>query len=117
MPGSIPSPASSGCTDGAKDRVDWEDQGDWEHQGGVDIVLPIEGVVSGRRGAQIRRMSNPQSGAATSRFVGTIPELYDRHLGPLLFEQYAADLAGRLKLPPSATAVLEIAAGTGIVTE
>src|SRR5581483_3128450 len=40
---------------------------------------------------------------------------YDRYLGPLLFEPYAADLAARArKLAPKR--ILEIAAGTGIVT-
>ncbi|MEO6774762.1 MAG: methyltransferase domain-containing protein [Kofleriaceae bacterium] len=47
-------------------------------------------------------------------FVGSIPALYDRHMGPVLFEPYAHQLARRL--PPSATRVLEIAAGTGRVT-
>lgn len=48
-------------------------------------------------------------------FVGSIPENYDRHLGPALFEPYAADLAGRLRLTDGAP-VLELACGTGIVT-
>lgn len=47
-------------------------------------------------------------------FSGSIPELYDRHLGPVLFEPYAVDLARRL--PPGAARVLEIAAGTGRLT-
>jgi hypothetical protein len=29
-------------------------------------------------------------------FAGSIPELYDRYLGPLIFEPYARDLAARL---------------------
>ncbi|HEY3747354.1 MAG TPA: hypothetical protein VGL17_13975 [Gemmatimonadaceae bacterium] len=29
-------------------------------------------------------------------FDGTIPEMYDRFLGPLLFEPFAIDLAGRV---------------------
>lgn len=49
-----------------------------------------------------------------TRFVGAIPEIYDRHLGPVLFEPYAIDLAQRL--PHSARRVLEVAAGTGRVT-
>ncbi len=49
-------------------------------------------------------------------FVGSIPEIYDRHLGPLLFEHYAADLAGRVTVPPGGR-VLELACGTGIATE
>ena len=48
-------------------------------------------------------------------FSGSIPSLYDRYLGPLIFEPYAEDLASRLAaLSPSR--VLETAAGTGIVT-
>jgi SAM-dependent methyltransferase len=52
--------------------------------------------------------------SSVTAFVGSIPELYDRHLGPVLFEPYARDLAGRL--PPGTNRVLEIAAGTGRVT-
>jgi SAM-dependent methyltransferase len=48
-------------------------------------------------------------------FAGSIPALYDRLLGPLLFEPYARDLAGRAAaLRPKR--ILETAAGTGIVT-
>lgn len=50
-----------------------------------------------------------------AQFVGSIPEHYDRFLGPMLFEPYAADLVGRLRPPPAAR-VLEVACGTGIVT-
>jgi SAM-dependent methyltransferase len=48
-------------------------------------------------------------------FAGSIPKLYETHLVPLIFEPYAADLAKRLarKRPGR---VLEIAAGTGVVT-
>lgn len=48
-------------------------------------------------------------------FVGSIPENYDRHMVPLIFEPYAADLARRATNYPSHS-VLEIAAGTGAVT-
>ena len=48
-------------------------------------------------------------------FSGSIPSLYDRYLGPLIFEPYAEDLAGRLAALNPAR-VLETAAGTGIVT-
>ncbi len=48
-------------------------------------------------------------------FAGSIPENYDRGMVPLIFEPYAADLARRAaSLSPSA--VLETAAGTGVVT-
>lgn len=48
-------------------------------------------------------------------FAGSIPELYDRLLVPLIFDPYACDLAERLaKTGPRN--VLEIAAGTGALT-
>lgn len=50
-----------------------------------------------------------------TQFVGDIPESYDRGLGPHIFEPYAADLAARVAAFRPAR-VLEIAAGTGIVT-
>lgn len=57
----------------------------------------------------------PSSAAA---FVGSVPACYDRHLGPLLFEFSAADLARRVTAAsPGQINVLEVACGTGIVTE
>jgi ubiquinone/menaquinone biosynthesis C-methylase UbiE len=54
--------------------------------------------------------------AATDKlFAGSIPEIYDRFLVPLIFESYARDLADRLaKVKPQD--VLETAAGTGVLT-
>jgi ubiquinone/menaquinone biosynthesis C-methylase UbiE len=50
-----------------------------------------------------------------SQFVGSIPENYDTGLGPHIFVDYADDLANRVaSLDPKS--VLELAAGTGIVT-
>jgi hypothetical protein len=58
-------------------------------------------------------------GAAVSEsdrlFTGSIAEVNDTYLVPLIFEQYATDLAKRTAaLAPEA--VLEIAAGSGVVT-
>ena len=48
-------------------------------------------------------------------FAGSIPENYDRYLVPLIFESYARDMAQRAAaLSPKA--VLEMAAGSGVVT-
>jgi ubiquinone/menaquinone biosynthesis C-methylase UbiE len=48
-------------------------------------------------------------------FAGSIPENYDRSMVPLIFEPYAVDMAQRAaSLSPGA--VLETAAGTGVVT-
>src|SRR5437016_8477719 len=48
-------------------------------------------------------------------FAGPIPKLYDTYLVPMICEPYAADLANRLR-SRSLSRVLEIAAGTGVVT-
>ncbi len=48
-------------------------------------------------------------------FAGSIPHNYECHMVPLLFEPYAADLAiWAAAVQPKR--VLEIAAGTGVVT-
>ena len=48
-------------------------------------------------------------------FAGSIPELYERYLVPLIFLPYAVDMASRAaSRQPSR--VLEVAAGTGVVT-
>jgi ubiquinone/menaquinone biosynthesis C-methylase UbiE len=55
-------------------------------------------------------------GVTDTAFAGSIPSLYDRYLGPLLFEPYAREVAKRAsQLDPRR--ILETAAGTGIVTE
>src|SRR5512143_3526687 len=66
--------------------------------------------------------STPESGPgravmghADSGFVGSIPQLYERYMVPLMFESYAADLAARARRRNPAR-VLEVAAGTGVVT-
>ena len=48
-------------------------------------------------------------------FTGGIPAIYEKFLVPMIFAPYADEVAGRLaKLAPKS--VLEIAAGTGVVT-
>lgn len=48
-------------------------------------------------------------------FTGSIPELYERYLVPLIFDSYAKDMAERVKRIGGHD-VLETAAGTGVVT-
>ena len=48
-------------------------------------------------------------------FAGSIPELYDTYLVPLIFETYADDLAKRAAALEPRT-ILETAAGSGVVT-
>jgi SAM-dependent methyltransferase len=57
-------------------------------------------------------MSSPDSDKV---FSGSVPQLYNTHLVPLIFEPYAADLVDRLA-SRALTRVLEVAAGTGVVT-
>ena len=53
--------------------------------------------------------------ASDKAFGGSIPEFYDTYLVPLIFEAYASDLVERTAaLAPKA--VLETAAGSGVVT-
>ena len=48
-------------------------------------------------------------------FAGSIPEIYDNYLVPLIFQGFAEDMAQRVATP-FADAVLETAAGSGVVT-
>ena len=57
-------------------------------------------------------MSSPDTDKV---FSGSIARLYETYLVPLIFAPYAADLVNRLA-SRSLTRVLEIAAGTGVVT-
>ncbi|HEY4099889.1 MAG TPA: class I SAM-dependent methyltransferase [Gemmatimonadales bacterium] len=50
-----------------------------------------------------------------SRFAGSIPEIYDEYLVPLIFQSYANDLATRA-VRTSDNSILELAAGTGVLT-
>jgi len=51
----------------------------------------------------------------SAKFVGSIPESYDEGLGPHIFFGFAEEIASRVaRLEPAS--VLELAAGTGIVT-
>ena len=47
--------------------------------------------------------------------AGSVPENYDRYLGPLLFEPYAEDIANKIRGKKYKN-VLELACGTGRVT-
>lgn len=66
-------------------------------------------------GLASRRLSQMDARGTDKVFAGSIPELYDTYLVPLIFAWYAADLAARAasRQPEK---VLEIAAGTGVVT-
>lgn len=48
-------------------------------------------------------------------FTGSIPDIYDKYLVPLIFEPYAEDMANRV-IEAKPRAVLETAAGSGVVT-
>jgi SAM-dependent methyltransferase len=48
-------------------------------------------------------------------FAGAVPQVYQNYLVPLIFEPYAADMVKRVTSRPLER-VLEVAAGTGVVT-
>lgn len=52
---------------------------------------------------------------AHSAFIGEIPKNYEKYLGPLIFSEYAEDLANRITVPTGGL-LLETAAGTGMAT-
>jgi len=54
--------------------------------------------------------------ATPHSFAGSIPEFYDRYLGPAWMDAFAEDLAQRLPEHPEGD-VLELACGTGLVTK
>lgn len=53
--------------------------------------------------------------ASDTAFTGSIPDIYDDYLVPLIFEHYADDLARRVRTA-GASNVLETAAGSGVAT-
>ena len=55
------------------------------------------------------------SSSSNPVFSGSVPQFYQRYVVPVIFEPYAADLVGRAVLL-APTSVLEIAAGTGVLT-
>ena len=62
------------------------------------------------------REGDDVSGAHPDKvFAGSIPKVYEQYLVPLIFAPFADDLANRLAAR-SCSRVLEIAAGTGVVT-
>ena len=65
---------------------------------------------------QIIKWGREMSDIGTDKvFAGSTPENYDRYMVPLIFEPYAVDITRRAaSLSPSA--VLETAAGRGVVT-
>ncbi|MGI9258916.1 MAG: class I SAM-dependent methyltransferase [Gammaproteobacteria bacterium] len=52
---------------------------------------------------------------SNGKFVGAIPYIYEEYLVPLIFEDYADYLVNRVDVPADG-AILETAAGTGVVT-
>ncbi len=72
----------------------------------------MSGFERSGRDAKENTLSSPDTDKV---FTGSIPKLYEEYLVPLIFEPYAADLVTRVA-SKSPARVLEIAAGTGVVT-
>jgi ubiquinone/menaquinone biosynthesis C-methylase UbiE len=60
----------------------------------------------------VNKTDNPKT---DSGFAGSIPQIYERYLVPLIFVSYAKDLAERIAARKPGR-ILELAAGTGVVT-
>lgn len=73
------------------------------------LIVPARGTRAYWRKGIIWRMADDKA------FTGSIPKVYETYLVPLIFEAYAADLARRVAAR-GPQRVLEIAAGTGVVT-
>ena len=54
--------------------------------------------------------------AGDKNFTGSIPEIYDTYLVPLIFAAYGEDNPARRTAALAPTAILETAAGSGVVT-
>ena len=80
--------------------------------GRVRHLYVLSATLERTRPTKENTVSNPTSDKV---FAGSIPRLYETHLVPLIFEPYAEDLSGRVAAR-SPSRVLEIAAGTGVVT-
>jgi ubiquinone/menaquinone biosynthesis C-methylase UbiE len=80
----------------------------------LDLTNPVRDKLL-RAGTMPGRMGSRTMVATDKLFAGSIPEIYDRLLVPLIFESCALDLAKRVaKADPGD--VLETAAGTGVLT-
>src|SRR5437868_3549757 len=75
------------------------------------VAEPGENV--GRAG--LLRLRGRAMSDQAANFIGSIPENYDRGLGPVFFTDFADDLARRVAAS-APQRVLETSAGTGIVT-
>ncbi len=77
---------------------------------------PKQGHPTAPRSAPTPRRSTEASALSEhADFIGNVPEYYERNLGPVIFSGPAADLARRV-VSHKPERVLEIAAGTGLVT-
>jgi SAM-dependent methyltransferase len=74
--------------------------------GGPDLS-PLERTSGSRGKSQVSDLDKV--------FSGSIPTLYETHLVPMIFEPYATDLANRV-VAENGSRILEVAAGTGVVT-
>ena len=61
------------------------------------------------------RMNTSSKPATDTVFAGSVPKIYETFMVPLIFEPYANDIANRVAAR-SPKRVLELAAGTGVVT-
>lgn len=78
-------------------------------------ILACRSTIVGIRVTRIPHRQEAATMTETDVFKHSTPSLYDRFMGPLLFEPFAKHVAGRVALVRPER-ILETAAGTGIVT-
>src|SRR5437764_4338042 len=84
------------------------------HPASLQGAAKVSGAATHRVAKRRRRWRRAMT-ASDKVFAGSVPEIYDRYLVPLIFEPYARHLAERLAAVDPRH-VLETAAGTGVLT-
>lgn len=72
-------------------------------------------IVPGRKGVAAEPPGGKLMADSDKKFTGSIPDIYDEYLVPLIFEPYARAMARRVASALPAD-ILETAAGSGVVT-
>jgi ubiquinone/menaquinone biosynthesis C-methylase UbiE len=118
----VPSAVSSGDPTGTGSRQDSAGESRAESRSRSSRAclpipggFPVDSAYSDVRPTERGRSGDEEMPEPNTSFAGSIARNYDRYLVPLIFEQYAQDLARRTRVGAGGR-VLETACGTGVVT-
>jgi SAM-dependent methyltransferase len=82
---------------------------------GPDPAVKHQKLTLGKSVGECDKENAVNSPDTDKAFTGSIPKIYETYLVPLIFQPYAVDLVTRVAVH-APSRVLEIAAGTGVVT-